>query len=145
MGKIVRKRVDFGGSSNSADRIKYDDTKNVKVAIDEINSNLEPICDLLLTANDTVTTLYDVSDLNKYKYIMLCASYGNAHIVDTTIVPLSLFKTYNSTSKMIQSRYTDTIDNVLKVVAATCFYSSDTKIGIRSTNSNLYCKIYGFN
>lgn len=32
-----------GGSSNSAENIKYDDTKNVKEAIDEVNSNLEEL------------------------------------------------------------------------------------------------------
>lgn len=41
MGKIIKKRVEYGGSSNSAENIKYDDTKNVKEAINEVNSNLE--------------------------------------------------------------------------------------------------------
>ena len=36
----MRKNVAFAGSSNSAENIKYDDTKNVKEAIDELNSNL---------------------------------------------------------------------------------------------------------
>lgn len=41
MGKIIKKRIEYGGSSNSAENIKYDDTKNVKEAINEVNSNLE--------------------------------------------------------------------------------------------------------
>ena len=31
MGKIVRQGVEYGGSSNSADCIKYNDTKSVKI------------------------------------------------------------------------------------------------------------------
>lgn len=36
MGKIVRQGVVYGGSSDSATSVKYDNTKNVKEAIDEI-------------------------------------------------------------------------------------------------------------
>lgn len=39
MGKIVRQGVEYGGSSNSADCIKYNDTKSVKEAIDEIKAS----------------------------------------------------------------------------------------------------------
>ena len=39
MGKIVRQGVEYGGSSNSADCIKYNETKNVKEAIDEIKAS----------------------------------------------------------------------------------------------------------
>ena len=40
MGKIIKRRVEYGGSSNSAENIKYDDTKNVKQAIDEVKSDI---------------------------------------------------------------------------------------------------------
>lgn len=40
MGKIIKKRIEYGGSSNSAENIKYDDTKNVKEAIDEVKSEI---------------------------------------------------------------------------------------------------------
>ena len=40
MGKIIRKCIEYGGSSNSAENIKYDDNKNVKEAIDEVKSEL---------------------------------------------------------------------------------------------------------
>ena len=40
MGKIIRKCIEYGGSSNSAENIKYDDTKNVKEAINEVKSEL---------------------------------------------------------------------------------------------------------
>ena len=40
MGKIIKKRIEYGGSSNSAENIKYDDTKNVKEVINEVNSKL---------------------------------------------------------------------------------------------------------
>ena len=38
MGKIIKKRIEYGGSSNSAENIKYDATKNVKTAIEEVKS-----------------------------------------------------------------------------------------------------------
>lgn len=40
MGKIIKKRIEYGGSSNSAENIKYDDTKNVKQAIDGVKSDI---------------------------------------------------------------------------------------------------------
>ena len=40
MGKIIKKRVEYGGSSNSAENIKYDDNKNVKEAINEVGNLL---------------------------------------------------------------------------------------------------------
>ena len=40
MGKIIRKRVEYGGSSNSAENIKYNDNKNVKEVIDEVKSEI---------------------------------------------------------------------------------------------------------
>ena len=39
MGKIVRQGVEYGGSSNSADCIKYNETKSVKEVIDEIKAS----------------------------------------------------------------------------------------------------------
>ena len=41
MGKIVRQGVEYCGSSDSATSIKYDNTKNVKEAIDEIKNTAE--------------------------------------------------------------------------------------------------------
>ena len=43
MGKIIKKRVEYGGSSNSAENIKYDDTKNVKEAINEVKSDIADV------------------------------------------------------------------------------------------------------
>ena len=43
MGKIIKKRVEYGGSSNSAENIKYDDTKNVKEAINEVKSEIDKV------------------------------------------------------------------------------------------------------
>ena len=58
MGKIVRKGVEYGGSSNSADCIKYNDTKSVKEAIDEIkaSSSSNPTA-ASITFNNTDTGL----------------------------------------------------------------------------------------
>ena len=58
MGKIVRQGVEYGGSSNSADCIKYNDTKSVKEAIDEIkaSSSSDPTA-ASVTFNNTDTGL----------------------------------------------------------------------------------------
>ena len=43
MGKIIKNGVELSGSSNSAENIKYDDTKNVKEAIDETSEQKSSI------------------------------------------------------------------------------------------------------
>ena len=40
MGKIIRKREEFCGSSSSAETVKFDDTKNVKQAILDLTSKV---------------------------------------------------------------------------------------------------------
>lgn len=66
MGKIIKKRIEYGGSSNSAENIKYDDTKNVKEAIAEVeselayvNSNLSNLIIGTITSGNTSITLTD--------------------------------------------------------------------------------------
>ena len=54
MGKIIKKRIEYGGSSNSAENIKYDDTKNVKEAINEVG-NLLGNTDISAIGDGTVT------------------------------------------------------------------------------------------
>ena len=54
MGKIIKKRVEYGGSSNSAENIKYDDTKNVKEAINEVG-NLLGNTDISAIGDGTLT------------------------------------------------------------------------------------------
>ena len=61
MGKIIKKRVEYGGSSNSAENIKYDDTKNVKEAINEVG-NLLGNTDISAIGDGTVTGA--ISSLN---------------------------------------------------------------------------------
>ena len=58
MGKIVKQGVEYGGSSNSADCIKYNNTKSVKEAIDEIkaSSSSDPTASSV-TFNNTDTGL----------------------------------------------------------------------------------------
>lgn len=61
MGKIIKKRIEYGGSSNSAENIKYDDAKNVKQAIDEVKSEIAVINSNLNVRynsdNDTIDVL----------------------------------------------------------------------------------------
>lgn len=65
MGKIVRKGVEYGGSSNSADCIKYNDTKSVKEAIDEIkagSSSNPTAASVTFDNTDTGLTAANVQD-----------------------------------------------------------------------------------
>lgn len=60
MGKIIKKRIEYGGSSNSAENIKYDDTKNVKEAIDKVKS--EVITDTTLSVSGKAADAAEVGN-----------------------------------------------------------------------------------
>lgn len=68
MGKIVRKRKEFGGSSNSAENIMYDETKNVKGAIDETKNEVSEL-NSSLTANDNLTFNFSTDGEGNYGYL----------------------------------------------------------------------------
>ena len=63
MGKIIKKRIEYGGSSNSAENIKYDDTKNVKEAINEVG-NLLGNTDISAIGDGTLTGGLDALNSN---------------------------------------------------------------------------------
>lgn len=63
MGKIIKKRIEYGGSSNSAENIKYDDTKNVKEAINEVD-NLLGNTDISAIGDGTLTGGLDALNSN---------------------------------------------------------------------------------
>ena len=65
MGKIIKKRIEYGGSSNSAENIKYDDTKNVKEAINEVD-NLLGNTDISSIGDGTVTGGLNALNSNLY-------------------------------------------------------------------------------
>ena len=69
MGKIIKKRIEYGGSSNSAENIKYDDTKNVKEAINEVKSEIATT-NSNLTASDNTTFRFGVNENGEYGYIV---------------------------------------------------------------------------
>lgn len=65
MGKIIKKRIEYGGSSNSAENIKYDDTKNAKEAIDEVKSEITELKKSVSDDKTLVTNAIDeVSRIN---------------------------------------------------------------------------------
>ena len=71
MGKIIRKCIEYGGSSNSAENIKYDDTKNVKEAINEVKSDIADVNSNLnkMFITKTFYPIVGVIDSNKVKSI----------------------------------------------------------------------------
>lgn len=73
MGKIIKKRIEYGGSSNSAENIKYDDTKNVKEAINEVD-NLLGNTDISAIGDGTVTGGLDALNSNLEKLVIISQS-----------------------------------------------------------------------
>lgn len=112
----------------------------------ELKEALQPICDLLVDTNVSSYTAFAVSDLSKYKNILLCA-IRDGGIVESTNVPISLFRTLNSSSNILQARYTTAISaNTLSNFLTSCYYSSDTEIFAKTSDASIItCKIYGIN
>ena len=79
MGKIIKKRIEYGGSSNSAENIKYDDTKNVKEAINEVD-NLLGNTDISAIGDGTVTGGLDALNSN-----LLIKGYIDKNIGDVQL------------------------------------------------------------
>ena len=73
MGKIIKKRIEYGGSSNSAENIKYDDTKNVKEAINEVGNKLGNT-DISSIGDGTVTGGLDALNSNLEKLVIISES-----------------------------------------------------------------------
>ena len=92
MGKIIKKRIEYGGSSNSAENIKYDDTKNVKEAIDEVKSDIATTNSNLSTNFPTAWNYPILSScmINEFDY-----TYGNEVAQRDAILKLST-NTYES-------------------------------------------------
>ena len=63
MGKIMKNGIELSGSSNSAENIKYDETKNVKEAIDETSRKIDEypnvMCDIIATSLDNISIVTD--------------------------------------------------------------------------------------
>ena len=92
MGKIIKKRIEYGGSSNSAENIKYDDNKNVKEAIDEVKSDIADVNSNLSTNFPTAWNYPILSScmINEFDY-----TYGNEVAQRDAILKLST-NTYES-------------------------------------------------
>ena len=105
MGKIIRKCIEYGGSSNSAENIKYDDTKNVKQAIDEVKSELAGVNSEIAGVNSNLenkvqfidygnmitvsTNPYTVTEDVYVQYIHLSSSSSVPFLVDNVTVSVS--------------------------------------------------------
>ena len=105
MGKIVRQGVEYGGSSNSADCIKYNDTKSVKEAIDEIkaSSSSNPTASSVTFNNtDTGLAATNVQDaitevngkLMRMSHLAFTTDNMGEYIIGQKIIPI--FMTTNN-------------------------------------------------
>ena len=86
MGKIIKKRIEYGGSSNSAENIKYDDTKNVKEAIDKVKSD---IADVNSNLSTNFPTAWNYPILSSCMINELDYTYGNEVAQRDAILKLS--------------------------------------------------------
>lgn len=62
MGKVMMKGVPFGGSASSAEQIIYDDSTNVKEAIDEVKSDLSDVLYIVSFDSSTGTLVTKSAD-----------------------------------------------------------------------------------
>ena len=105
MGKIIKKRIEYGGSSNSAENIKYDDAKNVKEAIDEVNSEIAEVKSNLDNKYKFVTlaeringegTIHELSEsITNFRYLLfelVATNISYNLIMQSVIIPVEQFK-----------------------------------------------------
>ena len=106
MGKIMKNGVELSGSSNSAENIKYDDTKNVKAAIDEIRnySTEEIVCGTWIDGKD----IYRMS--------------GTSQVEFTSDDPTT------AEVKIITDRLPENMKSVVKIVAIAHFRTGTSQI-----------------
>lgn len=107
MGKIVRNGVEFAGSSNSAENIKYDGTTSMKDAIDETKTNIDTLNSNLMLdySNSSVKNLnellqktmdklfpleIELSQLDSAEWNITYGSNINTTTTKATYKPLSL-------------------------------------------------------
>lgn len=140
MGKIVRNGVEFAGSSNSAENIKYDDTTSMKDAIDEtktdintLNSNLsikgESVI-LVYYASNTTPTNITIEDINNFEFIVVLLESPGAGVFASGILPVSLFKQITTNGTPFRVPYTDSAG---KFNYARIFYVDDTTMSVDSS------------
>ena len=160
MGKIVRQGVEYGGSSNSADCIKYNETKSVKEAIDEIkaSSSSNPTAASVTFDNtDTglnATNVQDaVTEVNgKYETL---DKYIGLYIVDTGTFRVALKANSSSeitTSNIINGKLPTTTMTTLTIVGnsaarnrtAEFFFDNDKVYGYSSVAQTYTVRWFSF-
>ena len=102
--------------------IMYDSNTTEKEKIDGLLTDAT----LLTTMSDTSTSWVakTVPSLSQYKYLM-CALKAGSNLIETSLIPVSVFKTLNSSNAFWGRRVLLT-SNALK--NASIYYGSDTQI-----------------
>lgn len=94
-------------------------------------------CDLLLEKSTNGT--YSVSDISKYKYIMISCA-GTNSLINPVLVPTNLFKTLS----YVISSYSGTSAGSIIDLYVQAVYVSNTQIRLSFRNGT-NCLIYGVN
>ena len=140
MGKIIKKRVEYGGSSNSAENIKYDDTKNVKEAINEVG-NLLGNTDISAIGDGTVTGGLNALNSNlstKFKTIEIQCTSGSTKFGDFYYGDFNIEPYINSYGKVISAIPISATNN--DCFSAYCF-SNSIRVLTLSPNSTAIIRI----
>ena len=133
MGKIIRKCIEYGGSSNSAENIKYDDTKNMKEAINEVKSeigNLLGNTDISAIGDSTVTGAISTLNSNLTDLITGTITSGGISITltDSRIKSNSIIDIYFENKVLAPTNVTVTDGSITIEIES---QDSDTNVGVR--------------
>lgn len=140
MSKIMRNGKKYGGTASSmAKDIIYDGTEsginaiNVQGAIDEVNTKVDEqskkieSCnfDILLSHKSAGT--YTISDITKYRYLLLCGAYSNQkEFINSVQIPTEMFKSgYRMAVASTTNQYYCGVD-----------YISDTEVKVITAGMN---------
>ncbi|MDR2021979.1 MAG: hypothetical protein LBQ71_01715 [Hungatella sp.] len=128
----------------ASDKPVRQDFVNDNFIIDEkitkLNSNLYNFNYTYL--NQAVATEYVsllITDINNYKEIAVAMINPSNAILTLTRIPVALFKTLNTPSKVLSCSYAGVSSNY----QASCYYINDTHISVITSNANNACRIYG--
>lgn len=91
MGTLYKKGIPFGGGvSGSAENVAYDETTNVKEAIDGVKESLAPCTERVFIQELTAQGDIVVEDISQYKYITISiastSGYGGANVIPVEVI-----------------------------------------------------------
>lgn len=130
--KVGTKSLDTSSLTNDADHVPVSSV--VKSAIDAIRVTTST---LLASSNATTLTKVTLNDnIDNYSFVMLSRTPSSgAGLVNNALIPVSLFKTLNSSSSLFEI-----FDGT---IATQAYYSDNTHVYLRVSNNMVAARLYG--